>query len=546
MSHFFSIDSRQPLTHQLALLLAAWLAVVMLALLTLTLLAIPSSAQAASRDTTHDIALIGGRVIDPETGLDAVRNVGIQGNTIAVITADAISAERVIDVSGLVVSPGFIDMHAHGQSTLSGRVQAFDGVTTALELESGTYPVADFYTARAAEGRPINYGASVNWLGTRLAAVLDMEPKGGTDWFAEAMGQQGWQNSIATPDQLAEIEARVAEGLDEGGLGVGFLTGYAPGSGYKEYYAVNKLAAARNAPTFTHARYLSMAEPESSFEAMQEIVGVAASTGVQAHIVHMNSISLKDIRLIGEMIRGAQERGAKISTEAYPYGAGATSIGAEMFRGEGWRERIGGITAESFVVDGKRLNEETFTRLQSEAPSTGIIIHFLDAEQPADQALLDHSMLFPDGVIASDGGDWTIAGDPIADDVWPLPAEAWSHPRSAGTYMRFISQYARERGLISLPEAIRRVSYGPASILESYVPQMRRKGRLQEGADADIVVFDFDEIRDTATFAEPAQLSQGVKHLFVNGQPLIHNGELNESLLPGQPVRNNPVVTNRN
>ncbi|HET8817870.1 MAG TPA: amidohydrolase family protein, partial [Pseudidiomarina sp.] len=270
-------------------------------------------AHAKTTETVYDIALIGGRVIDPETGLDAIRNVGMQGNTIAVITAEAINAKRIIDVRGLVVSPGFIDMHAHGQSILSGRVQAFDGVTTALELESGTYPVADFYTTRAAEGRPINYGASVNWLGTRLAAVLDMEPKGNADWFAAAMNRQGWQNSIATPDQLAEIEARVAEALDEGGLGVGFLTGYAPGSGYKEYYAVSKLAAARKAPTFTHARYLSMAEPESSFEAMQEIVAVAASTGVQAHIVHMNSISLKDIRLIGEMIRGAQERGAKIS-----------------------------------------------------------------------------------------------------------------------------------------------------------------------------------------------------------------------------------------
>lgn len=501
-----------------------------------------TSANETTADTHYDLAIIGGRVIDPETGLDAIRNIGIRDDKIAVITEDALAAKRVIDAIGLVVSPGFIDMHAHGQSILSGRVQAFDGVTTALELESGTYPVADFYAARAAEGRPINYGASVNWLGTRLAAVLDMDPKGNADWFDEAMNQQGWQNSIATPEQLAEIEARVTEGLNEGGLGVGFLTGYAPGSGYKEYYAVSKLAAARNAPTFTHARYLSMAEPESSFEAMQEIVGIAASTGVQAHIVHMNSISLKDIRLIGEMVRGAQERGAKISTEAYPYGAGATSIGAAMFRGEGWRDRIGGITAESFVVDGQRLDEDTFTRLQNEAPSTGIIIHFLDADKPADQTLLDHSMLFPDGVIASDGGDWTIAGKPIADDVWPLPSEAWSHPRSAGTYMRFISQYARDRDLISLPEAIRRVSYGPASILEAYVPQMRHKGRLQEGADADIVIFDFDAIRDAATFEQPAQLSQGVKYLLVNGQLLIQNGELDTKAMPGQPVRNNPIT----
>lgn len=116
-----------------------------------------------------DIAIVGGRVIDPETGLDAIRNVGIRNNKIVLVTENTILAPNDIDAKGLVVSLGFIVMHAHGQSILSNRGQAFDGVTTALELEAGIYPISEFYEARAIEGRPINYGVSVSWACARIA-----------------------------------------------------------------------------------------------------------------------------------------------------------------------------------------------------------------------------------------------------------------------------------------------------------------------------------------------------------------------------------------
>lgn len=486
----------------------------------------------------YDIVLAGGRVIDPETGLDAVRNVAIRDGRIAAVSTAALQGQRVIDVSGLIVSPGFIDMHAHGQTILANRVQAFDGVTTALELESGAYPIDTYYAERAAEGRPINYGASVNWLSARIATLLDLEPSGDADWFTQALNQDGWQNTLATPDQLAEIEARVTEGLLQGGLGVGFLTGYAPGSGHKEYYRINKLAAKFNVPTFTHARFLSMAEPQSSFEAIQEIIAVAAGTGVHAHIVHLNSISLKDIELIRPMILTARAQGVELSTEAYPYGAGATSIGAAMFRGAGWRERIGGISAQNFAVDGRRLTEEEFAQLQAEAPETDIIIHFLDASEPAERALIDQAILMPEGVIASDGGDWLQANQPLPGDTWPLPETAWSHPRSAGTYARFISDYVTDRKVLELRQAIAKVSYLPAKLLQDAIPQMRRKGRIQVGADADIVVFKLADFDDMATFAKPAQLSRGVQYSLINGQFLIEDALLDAAALPGQAVRN--------
>ncbi|NVJ69583.1 MAG: amidohydrolase family protein [Alphaproteobacteria bacterium] len=490
------------------------------------------------RAETYDLVITGGRVVDPETGLDAVRNLGIKGGKIAVVSKQALSGVRTIDATGRVVSPGFIDMHAHGQDILAARVQALDGVTTALDLEAGMLPVKDFYSRAAAEGRPINYGASVNWANARIATFLETEPVADLAWFLAAFKNPVWQAEVATPEQLEKIKRLVAQGLDEGGLGVGMLLGYAPGSGYKEYFEITKLAAARGVPTYTHARFLSMLEPNSSFQGMSEIVAASAGSGAHTHISHLNSISLRDIPVIGGLIENAQRQGLRVTTEAYPYGAGSTGIGAAMFRGDRWRERIGGIDASSFDVGGKRLTEDELAHLKAEKPATTTVVHFFEETDPEDAALLDQSVLFPGGVIASDGMDWRLNGKPIPQDTWPLPEAAWSHPRSAGTYARFLRKYVREQQSVSLLEAIRRVSFGPAKILQDAVPQMKAKGRIQAGADADIVVFDLLEVSDQATYAKPAQPSKGFDYVIVNGVVLVDGGAVDTGVLPGQPVRN--------
>lgn len=486
----------------------------------------------------YDIVISGGRVIDPASGLDAVRNVGIKGDKIAIVSENSILGAVEIDARGQIVAPGFIDLHAHGQNILAGRVQAFDGVTTALELEAGTLPISAYYNRAEAEGRPINYGASVSWANARIAVFLDAKPEADIAWFFEAFNRTHWQTQVATPEQKDKIFQYVQQGLDEGGLGIGILVGYAPGSGQKEFFDLHTIAARNGVPTFTHARYLSMLEPASSFEGMTEIVAAAAGTGAHAHIVHLNSMSLRDIGIIGPMIRKAQQAGLPITTEAYPYGAGATGIGGAMFRGDRWRDRLGGVDASNFDVGGKRLSEDEFRRLQAEAPETETVIHFLELDDPQDRAFLDKSVLFEGGVIASDGGDWLVEGRRVPQETWPLPENAWSHPRSAGTYARFLRLYVREQQSVSLLEAIRRVSLGPAQILENAVPQMKSKGRLQAGMDADIVVFDLETVGEQSTFANPAALSTGFEYVLVNGVPLVMGGELDPTILPGRPVRN--------
>lgn len=492
-----------------------------------------------NHEKQFDIVIRNGRVIDPETGLDAVRSVGIRADRIEAVSPERLEGKTIIDATGKVVTPGFIDLHAHGQRILAARVQALDGVTTALELEGGALPISLFYDRASKEGRPIHYGASVNWAIARIAEKTGKEPTGGLNFFFSNMGVLSWQQQLANDEETARIVARVQQGLDEGGLGIGFLLGYAPGTGRKEYYALNELAAHNGVPTFTHARYLSTIEPQSSFEGFQEMIAVAAATGADMHICHLNSMSLRDSAATAELISGAQSNGVKLSVEAYPYGAGSTGIGAAMFRRPNWQERLGGIKKSDFTNGGERLTDDEFDRLQEEEPGTVIVLHVLSPDDNRkDQEALDRSVLYPGGSIASDGGIWTSPnGEWLPQETWPLPTNAESHPRSAGTYARFLRIYVREREVISLPEAIAKLTLYPARVLEESVPQMRLKARIQVGADADIVVFDPDTVSDRATYETPAQTSIGFEHVIVAGTHLVNDGVLDTTVMPGRPVR---------
>jgi N-acyl-D-glutamate deacylase len=370
-------------------------------------------AASAADEGAYDLVVANGRVIDPETGLDDVRSIGIRDGRIAAITNTPLAGRTVLDASGLVVAPGFIDLHAHGQDLPAARMQAFDGVTTALELESGVLPLSVAYEAVAKEGRPINYGFAVSWLFARIAEKERMEPDGSITFFQDAQRRTGWQHSIATPEETSRIIARIEKGIQEGAIGIGILGGYAPGHGRKEAFAVAQLAAKYGVPTFTHARYMSVIEPQSSFEAIEEIVSLAAATGAHMHISHLNSIAVRDIQRIAELLRGAQERGLRITTEAYPYGAGSTVVGAELFRGN-WRERLGGASAGDIELAGVPYNDATLAEAQEKTPGEWIVAHYLRPDRSeVDQEHLDQSILFPGGAIASDGMRWTLNGEVI-------------------------------------------------------------------------------------------------------------------------------------
>lgn len=500
----------------------------------------------ANQTERYDIVLANGRVIDPETYLDGSYNVGIRGGQIAAISDQPLEGKEVVDVSGLIVSPGFIDLHTHAQNIPSNRMQAFDGLTTALELEVGVLPIGEFYDNCAKEGRPINYGASSGWA---FARVVSMNPEKAVNgkpvphvaFMFGNLGTPEWVENTPTADELENVLALTEQGLKEGGIGIGVPWGYAPGAGLGELGELWSLAAKYNQPTYTHIQNLSVLEPNSGRKSMIELMGLAASTGAHTHICHWNSTSLRDIPKIREIVKAAQDKGLNVTTEAYVWGAGNSGIGAAEFDPEDVQERMqvkwSDFTLSKTMKDFS--SKEEFVKARTEHPEDALIVHFFrEDSDPADMALLDMSVLYPGTAICTDSIPMTDAKGAFYEGTeWPLPEGLGNHPRAVGNYTRFLRKWVRERGVISWMDAIRQASLNSAIILGDSVPGMKRKGRIQLEMDADIVVFDPETVGETATFKNPVSPSKGMHHVIVNGTFLIRDEKLDTEAMPGQAVR---------
>ena len=487
----------------------------------------------------------GGRVIDPASGMDAVADVALLDSRIAAIGTGLGEAERIIDAAGLVVAPGFIDLHAHGQSIPADRMQAFDGVTTTLDLEAGVMPVAPWYERQAKQGRILNYGASTNWAFARIGAMTGSNEESSLEAFGRAMRDRRWVENVASEEEVAGILDRIGRGLDEGAIGIGILNAYAPGAGVQELTAVCQLAYAHAVPTFTHVAYMSRIDPESAAEAYIRLIGYAGATGCHMHICHFNSSSKQDIARCAVLVAKAQAQGLPITLESYPYGTGSTVIAAAFFNDPHFEARGGtGYDAVQRVTDGHRFRDrEEVLVAQKEDPSALVLWHVLDIERnERHRDLLDMAVLFPGSAIASDAMPWSLPdGSTYIGDSWPLPDDATSHPRSAGCFTRFLRHWVRERQMIPLLDGIAKCTLIPADILAPSTPAMARKGHLQPGADADVTVFDLDTLTDRAEFSAMNRPSEGVRHLIVSGEPVITDGVMDVAARPGKPVRR-PVV----
>ena len=473
---------------------------------------------------TYDLVITNGRVMNPANGLDSIRHIGIKDGSIAVLSREPIEGEEVVDASGLVVAPGFIDLHAHGQREFESNLQAQDGVTTQLEMELGAYPVSSWYEKR--EGKvPINYGTTVSHIGTRIAAMLDKKALGiegeNLELHSEAMAvaskHREWMDDPATEEQIADMMARVQEGLDDGALGVGYGINYTAGATREEVLDVFRLARDNGVTNFVHSRFMTEYNNGGSIDAIQELIAGVAITGTSLHIVHIGSSGGNRVGTILEMIDGAREQGLDITTEVYPYTAWSTFVGASIFSGDWTAAQDMNYTDIELPSTGERLDAQRFQELRESAPETIIVGHGMQEEN------VSQAVAHPGVMIASDGMIYDQNGR--------------AHPRGAGTFSRVLGYYVREKGVVSLMDAIGKMSYLPAKRLEAYVPQMRRKGRIEMGADADLVVFDPDTVRDRATFNDPALPSTGYRYVLVNGEFVVRNGAFQENTFPGQPVR---------
>jgi N-acyl-D-aspartate/D-glutamate deacylase len=461
----------------------------------------------------YDLVLEGGRVMDPETALDAIRNVGIRDGKIARISSAPISGRRVIHAAGLVVAPGFIDLHQHGQEIASQQVKAFDGVTTALEMEIGAPDVAQFLNAKQGHSL-IHYGTTASHVAARalvFGAPLSAPTIGPHAGIPEILPKSGPATDLpATPEQIARIQRRLRDELDAGALGIGMGIQYTPGATRLEVIDMFRVAAERKLPVYTHMRSGGRIEPGSAFESVEEVIGAAAITGAPLHIVHVNSTCLRDSLECLALVAGARARGLDVTTEAYPYIAGMTAINSAVFN-PGWREKQG-IDYNNLVIPdtGEHLTKERFDELHNSSKQQWILI-FANTQEIVD-AVIPNPLI----MIASDGAE--------------------GHPRNAGTYSRVLAQYVREKKTLTLMDALRKMTLMPAQMLERSTPAARQKGRLQEGADADIVIFDPQTIADRSTFEKPMEPSVGVHYLLVGGTPLIDEEKLVPDSYPGRAI----------
>jgi N-acyl-D-aspartate/D-glutamate deacylase len=450
------------------------------------------------RAQTYDVVIVNGRVLDPESNLDAVRSVGITGRAIAAISSERLTGRTTVDATGAIVVPGFIDLHAHGQAAEVYRLRASDGVTTALELEVGTADIDAWYRQRQS-GQVLNFGVSVGHIPVRMAALRD--PGAFLPTGAGA-------HQAASTAEIAEIVRRIEQGLDRGAVSIGAGFVYTPAASREELLAVFGVAGRRRAPVHVHTR--------RGLPGVEEAIALASETKAPLHIVHVNSTSVAATREVLAVIDRARKGGMDVTTEAYPYTAGMTEIQSANLD-----EYVGAPPERLALLEwpgtGERLNRESFEKYRKVG---GPVVLHTNTEEMVKAAVTS-----PLTMIASDA-------------YWE---NGIGHPRTTGTYSKVLGRFVREQQALALMDAIRKMTLMPALRLEGRVPAMKSKGRLRTGADADIAVIDAATVIDRSTYRQPALAPIGIRHVLVNGVAVVANGRAVDGVKPGQPVRA-PVI----
>jgi dihydroorotase len=460
-----------------------------------------------SAQDPFDLVVAGGRVIDPESGLDAVRHLGIRGDRIAAISEGMLTGRETLEAAGLVVAPGFIDLHRHAHGDNAYRYAARDGVTSVFEIEIGSADVDGWYRALG-PARLINFGVGAGHIPARMLVLGD---KG-------FLLPTGPGRGAATPEQAAQILATVERGLRDGAVAVGIGVAYTPGAGIDEFDSVVAAAGRHGAFVFAHLG--------SGIAALEGALGVAAKYRVPLHIGHINSTAGSEIRAWLDRVAAERRRGGDVTAEVYPYTASATLIQSALY--DGWEtlpdERFGQL---QWAATGERLTRETFAKYRALG---GSVISHSNTEEALRVGIADPLPMF-----GSDGGR----------DMADQP----THPRASGTFARLLGHYVRDERVLTLHDALRRITLEPARRLESRVPEMRDRGRIRSGAFADLTMFDPATVADGSTYTNAAVFSNGIRHVIVNGIPIVRAGEFDDQALlfgrrvgvgtrmPGRPIR---------
>ncbi len=448
--------------------------------------------------------IYGGQVIDPASGTDGRLNVLIENGKIAAVCAGEPEADERICAAGRVVCPGFVDIHVHEDPVgPDGRIYSDpDRAVFANMLRMGVTTVAGG-----------NCGANVYDPGDYLdivdrdGAFVNVAMLAGHGYF-RALSGAGDEYAPASPGQISALADSLRDALDRGCAGISYGIRYAPGTTAEELARTMSVLRGTGKPAACHLRD----DAAAVFGALAEFADTAEALGVPAEVSHIGSMAgFGQMERFLAAVDARRARGADIMCDCYPYSAFSTGLGSATYD-DGWLERYGcGYDALELCegeYKGQRCTQEIFRKVRREFPSCRTVCYVM---QPAEVEL---ALTHPAVMLASDATMHLGQG----------------HPRAAGTFPRLIAEYVRP-GRLRLYDAVEKMTAMPARRYG-----LKGKGTLAVGADADIVVFDPEKIRDTATFADPIRPPEGIDLVLLGGTPAARDGCIVSSGL-GRAVR---------
>jgi N-acyl-D-amino-acid deacylase len=489
----------------------------------------------------YDIAIMSGRVIDPETMLDATRNVGIKNGRIAVITTERISGRETIDATGLVIAPGFIDTQFHGLDPFAVKMALRDGTTSTLDLEVGALKVKDWYDQKARNGWQTNYGVTAGMPMIRMQ-VHDPEltftgPVEYTNAFgyinqAAKDGVPGWSVTRSNIAQMNRIMKILDDELRDGAIGVGIPINYmTEGLTSYEVFEAQRVAGRYGRLTDVHLRYHGISQtPMESPISFAEIFTNAALVGAPLLVAHNNNWGWWEIE---EKLQMARAKGLNMWSEYYPYDASFTIVSSPALRPEIW-EKVRGYKYEETLFDpfsSKFLDKAAYQEMVKKNPG-----HLVIAFVPEREKWIPYWLTMPQMTVASDGA----SGRGLDNKLLPWDADYTKyvgHPRTTGSRAKVL-RLAREQG-VPLMFTIAQLSYWSAKHLgDAGLESMKERGRVQVGKVADLTLFDPKTVSDNATYklGESGLPSTGIPYVLVNGTIVVKDSTVLPAK-PGQPIR---------